>query len=49
MGNAYLERQRAVQQGMLDTGEELGMQKMWDYVAGEYGRSCVSAFTNEVI
>ena len=32
MGNAYLDKQRAVQQKFLDVGEEMGMQKMWDYV-----------------
>lgn len=30
--NSYLERRNAVYQQMLDTGEELGVQKMWDYV-----------------
>lgn len=30
--NGYLEKQRAVQQGFLDVGEQFGMQKMWDYV-----------------
>ena len=28
----YLDRQRAMYQGLLDVGERLGMQKMWDYV-----------------
>lgn len=30
--SGFLEKQRALQQGFLDTGEEMGMQKMWDYV-----------------
>lgn len=30
--NGFLEKQRALQQGFLDVGEEMGMQKMWDYV-----------------
>lgn len=30
--NDYLQRQRAVHQGFLDAGEQLGMQKMWDYI-----------------
>lgn len=30
--NAYLERQDAVKQKYLDVGEEMGMQKMWDYI-----------------
>ena len=30
--NDYHQRQRAVHQGFLDAGEQLGMQKMWDYV-----------------
>jgi hypothetical protein len=30
--NNYLEKQRAVQQGFLETGERLGVQKMWDYI-----------------
>ena len=30
--NDYLARQRAMQQGFLDVGEEMGMQKMWDYI-----------------
>ena len=29
---AYLERQKAVYQGFLDAGEQMGMQKMWDYI-----------------
>ena len=32
MGNAYLDKQRAVYQGFLDTGESFGIQKMWDYM-----------------
>ena len=28
----YLDRQRKAQQTYLDIGEEMGMQKMWDYV-----------------
>lgn len=32
MGNAYLKRQTAIHQKYLDIGEEMGMQKMWDYV-----------------
>jgi hypothetical protein len=32
MGNAYLERRQAVHQGLLDAGEQMGMQKMWDYI-----------------
>ena len=30
--NAYLKKQKAQQQVALDIGEEMGMQKMWDYV-----------------
>ena len=30
--NDFLARQRAMQQGFLDVGEQMGMQKMWDYV-----------------
>ena len=29
--NDYLARQRAVQKGFLDVGEQFGIQKMWDY------------------
>lgn len=32
MKNGYLEKQRAMQQGFLDVGEQFGLQKMWDYV-----------------
>lgn len=28
----YLDRQRKAQQTYLDIGEEMGMQKMWDYI-----------------
>lgn len=30
--NTYLERQQRQQQTWLDIGEEMGIQKMWDYV-----------------
>ena len=30
--NAYLKRQTDLKQKFLDVGEEMGMQKMWDYV-----------------
>ena len=30
--NAYLQRQTELKQKFLDVGEEMGMQKMWDYV-----------------
>lgn len=30
--NAYMEQQQAIRQKYLDVGEEMGMQKMWDYV-----------------
>lgn len=30
--NGYLQRQAQTQQAWLDVGEEMGMQKMWDYV-----------------
>lgn len=30
--NAYLKKQQAQRQAVLDIGEEMGMQKMWDYV-----------------
>lgn len=30
--NAYLKKQLAERQAVLDIGEELGMQKMWDYI-----------------
>lgn len=30
--NTYLQRQKTVQQTYLDIGEEMGMQKMWDYI-----------------
>lgn len=29
--NNYLARQKSVHQGFLDAGEQMGMQKMWDY------------------
>lgn len=32
MGNAYLEKQRQRDQAMLDAGEQMGLQKMWDYI-----------------
>lgn len=31
-GNAYLKKQQAERQVCLDIGEEMGMQKMWDYL-----------------
>lgn len=30
--NGYLKKQQAERQACLDIGEEMGMQKMWDYV-----------------
>ena len=30
--NTYLERRQAVNQAFLDTGEQMGIQKMWDYI-----------------
>ena len=30
--NGYLKRQKASRQAILDMGEQLGTQKMWDYV-----------------
>lgn len=30
--NDYLQKRQAMQQGFLDVGEQLGMQKMWDYI-----------------
>lgn len=30
--NAYLEKKRAERQAVLDIGEEMGIQKMWDYI-----------------
>ncbi len=30
--NDFLQRQRQINQKWLDIGEEMGMQKMWDYV-----------------
>lgn len=30
--NGYLQKRQAMNQGFLDAGESLGMQKMWDYV-----------------
>ena len=30
--NSYLERRQAVNQAFLDAGEQMGMQKMWDYI-----------------
>lgn len=30
--NTYLERKKAVNQGFLDAGEQIGLQKMWDYM-----------------
>lgn len=30
--NDYLAKQRAMQQGFLDVGEQFGMQKMWDFL-----------------
>lgn len=32
MGKNYLQRQRDVQQVYLDIGEEMGIQKAWDYL-----------------
>ena len=32
MGNAYLDKQNRRDQAILDTGEMMGMQKMWDYI-----------------
>lgn len=29
--NTYLDKQRAMQQAFLDAGEQMGIQKMWDY------------------
>lgn len=31
-GKNYLYRQQALYQGFFDAGEEIGMQKMWDYL-----------------
>lgn len=30
--NGYLQKRQAMNQGFLDVGEQLGMQKMWDYI-----------------
>lgn len=30
--NAYLETQEKIYQKPLDVGEQMGMQKMWDYM-----------------
>ena len=30
--NTYLERRQAANQAFLDAGEQMGMQKMWDYI-----------------
>ncbi len=30
--NGYLERRQALNQGFFDAGEQMGMQKMWDYI-----------------
>lgn len=30
--NAYLQKREVMNQGLLDAGEQLGMQKMWDYI-----------------
>lgn len=30
--NSYLRKREAMNQGLLDIGEQLGMQKMWDYI-----------------
>ena len=30
--NDFLAKQRALHQGFLDAGEQMGMQKMWDYI-----------------
>ena len=32
MGNAYLEKQRKMYQGFFEAGEQIGLQKAWDYV-----------------
>ena len=32
MGNAYLDKQEKLRKTFLGIGEEVGMQKMWDYV-----------------
>lgn len=30
--NGYLQKRQAINQGFLDAGEQMGMQKMWDYI-----------------
>ena len=30
--NEYLQKRQAMNQGFLDAGEQIGMQKMWDYI-----------------
>ena len=30
--NGYLQKRQALNQGFLDAGEQMGMQKMWDYI-----------------
>lgn len=30
--NGYIAQRDAMRQGFLDTGEKMGMQKMWDYI-----------------
>lgn len=32
MGNAYLDKQRKMQQDYFDAGEDFGIQKAWDYI-----------------
>ena len=32
MGNAYLDKQRKMQQDYFEAGEEIGLQKAWDYI-----------------
>ena len=32
MGNAYLDKQRKMQQDFFEAGEQIGLQKAWDYI-----------------
>lgn len=32
MGNAYLDKQRKLAQSYFEAGEEIGLQKAWDYI-----------------
>lgn len=45
--NDYIKRQQAVQQGFLDAGEQMGMQKMWDYL--QIAVRCPDVMGNDIL